>query len=192
MSGGTGSVDERSDSLGTRRPRRYARSKFVRATECRRASCSGNPRSALRISSPDGLLPRFELDPLDAVLDIASAETTAKYAGYLRRQESEIERARKDERKRIPANFPSRRVPVCRARLFIGSSRSNPTRWGMRSGSRCDGRSGCGARRVRESSVGRAFVTSLEFRDRLARRTRRAKAPITLSMLEPWKRTSGC
>jgi 16S rRNA (guanine527-N7)-methyltransferase len=28
-------------------------------------------------------------------------------------------------------------------------------------------------------------VTSLEFRDRLARRTRRAKAPITLAMLEP-------
>jgi 16S rRNA (guanine527-N7)-methyltransferase len=28
-------------------------------------------------------------------------------------------------------------------------------------------------------------VTSLEFRDRLARRTRRAKAPVTLSMLDP-------
>ena len=28
-------------------------------------------------------------------------------------------------------------------------------------------------------------MTSLEFRDRLARRTRRAKAPITLAMLEP-------
>jgi 16S rRNA (guanine527-N7)-methyltransferase len=32
---------------------------------------------------------------------------------------------------------------------------------------------------------GRATVTSLEFRDRLARRTRRAKAHLTLSMLEP-------
>ena len=28
-------------------------------------------------------------------------------------------------------------------------------------------------------------MTSLEFRDRLARRTRRAKAPISLAMLEP-------
>jgi len=28
-------------------------------------------------------------------------------------------------------------------------------------------------------------VTTLEFRERLARRTRRAKAPITLAMLEP-------
>ncbi len=51
-------------------------------------------------------LPLFEADPIDATLDIASAETTVKYAGYLRRQESEIERARKDERRRIPSDFP--------------------------------------------------------------------------------------
>ena len=44
-------------------------------------------------------------------MDIASAETTVKYAGYLRRQESEIERSRKDERRRIPADFPFDRVP---------------------------------------------------------------------------------
>jgi tRNA uridine 5-carboxymethylaminomethyl modification enzyme len=38
-------------------------------------------------------------------------ETTVKYAGYLRRQESEIERARRDERRRIPQNFPFDCVP---------------------------------------------------------------------------------
>src|SRR5207253_5624291 len=58
-----------------------------------------------------GRLPDFELDPATAPVDIASIETTIKYAGYLRRQESEIERARKDERRRIPANFPFDRVP---------------------------------------------------------------------------------
>ena len=46
-----------------------------------------------------------------ATFDIASAETTVKYAGYLRRQESEIERSRKDERRRIPPDFPFDRVP---------------------------------------------------------------------------------
>jgi tRNA uridine 5-carboxymethylaminomethyl modification enzyme len=56
-------------------------------------------------------LPLFESDRLDAPIDIASAETTVKYAGYLRRQESEIERARKDERRRIPCDFPFDRVP---------------------------------------------------------------------------------
>jgi tRNA uridine 5-carboxymethylaminomethyl modification enzyme len=59
----------------------------------------------------DGRLPRFDSDPFDATLDIASAETTMKYVGYLRRQESEIERGRKDERRRIPADFPFDRVP---------------------------------------------------------------------------------
>src|SRR5207247_2569943 len=45
---------------------------------------------------------QVDLDVDDRFLDIdvASVETTIKYAGYLRRQEAEIERARKDERRR--------------------------------------------------------------------------------------------
>jgi tRNA uridine 5-carboxymethylaminomethyl modification enzyme len=58
-----------------------------------------------------GALPRFEHNPAGASFDIASVETTVKYAGYLRRQQSEIERARKDERRRIPSDFPFERVP---------------------------------------------------------------------------------
>ena len=58
-----------------------------------------------------GLLPEFGLGPSSAPVDIASIETAIKYAGYLRRQESEIERARKDERRRIPEGFPFERVP---------------------------------------------------------------------------------
>jgi tRNA uridine 5-carboxymethylaminomethyl modification enzyme len=56
-------------------------------------------------------LPRFELAAADAAVDLASAETAVKYAGYLRRQESEIARGRKDERRRIPRDFPFDRVP---------------------------------------------------------------------------------
>jgi tRNA uridine 5-carboxymethylaminomethyl modification enzyme len=52
-----------------------------------------------------------EVDPARAAVDIASLETTVKYAGYLRRQESEIQRAAKDERRRIPPEFPFGRVP---------------------------------------------------------------------------------
>src|ERR1051325_10462138 len=44
-------------------------------------------------------------------IDLASVETTIKYEGYLRRQEAEIERARKNERRRIPAEFPFDQVP---------------------------------------------------------------------------------
>jgi tRNA uridine 5-carboxymethylaminomethyl modification enzyme len=56
-------------------------------------------------------LPEFDVDAASAAVDIASIETTIKYAGYLRRQESEIERAKKDERRRIPANFAFAGVP---------------------------------------------------------------------------------
>jgi tRNA uridine 5-carboxymethylaminomethyl modification enzyme len=58
-----------------------------------------------------GRLPGFELEPLDAPFDLASAETAVKYSGYLRRQESEIARARHDERRGIPHDFPFDRVP---------------------------------------------------------------------------------
>jgi tRNA uridine 5-carboxymethylaminomethyl modification enzyme len=59
----------------------------------------------------EGRLPRFEMDASDASVDIASAETAVKYVGYLRRQESEIERARRDERRRIPRDFCFEHVP---------------------------------------------------------------------------------
>jgi tRNA uridine 5-carboxymethylaminomethyl modification enzyme len=56
-------------------------------------------------------LPRFEMDVSNACIDIASAETALKYVGYLRRQEIEIERARRDDRRRIPRDFPFEQVP---------------------------------------------------------------------------------
>jgi tRNA uridine 5-carboxymethylaminomethyl modification enzyme len=59
----------------------------------------------------NGSLPAIAIEPASRLHDVASVETAIKYAGYLRRQESEIERARKDERRRIPADFPFHRVP---------------------------------------------------------------------------------
>jgi tRNA uridine 5-carboxymethylaminomethyl modification enzyme len=79
---------------------RIAASQLLRQPEVRLADLLAQER-----------LPLFESDPLDATLDIASAETTIKYAGYLRRQESEIERGRRDERCWIPRDFPFDRVP---------------------------------------------------------------------------------
>src|SRR5712691_9231642 len=56
-------------------------------------------------------VPAFELDPARPTVDIASAETAAKYVGYLRRQQNEIERSRRDDRRRIPPRFAFERVP---------------------------------------------------------------------------------
>jgi tRNA uridine 5-carboxymethylaminomethyl modification enzyme len=58
-----------------------------------------------------GVDPLVEIDPRNPAIDLASLETTIKYAGYLRRQDADIERARKDERRRIPRDFPFARVP---------------------------------------------------------------------------------
>jgi tRNA uridine 5-carboxymethylaminomethyl modification enzyme len=51
------------------------------------------------------------LDIDDAELDVASVETTVKYAGYLKQEAARADRARRDERRRIPSRFPYDRVP---------------------------------------------------------------------------------
>jgi tRNA uridine 5-carboxymethylaminomethyl modification enzyme len=74
-----------------------------------RALCQPEVRLADLIAA--GSVPGMALDEATAALDIASLETTVKYAGYLRRQEAEVARAKRDERRRIPADFAFERVP---------------------------------------------------------------------------------
>ena len=84
---------------------RVASGDRVRASQLLR-----QPEIRLEQLLADHLVP-LEVDAARAAVDLASVETTVKYAGYLRRQESEIERARRDERRRIPRDFPFDRVP---------------------------------------------------------------------------------
>jgi tRNA uridine 5-carboxymethylaminomethyl modification enzyme len=44
-------------------------------------------------------------------LDLASVETTVKYEGYLRQEAARAERMRREERRRIPDQFPFAKVP---------------------------------------------------------------------------------
>jgi tRNA uridine 5-carboxymethylaminomethyl modification enzyme len=83
-------------------------------------SSSGDRVAASRLlRQPESRLERMladrsvalDIDAASRSIDIASVETAVKYVGYLRRQESEIERARRDERRRIPRDFPFDRVP---------------------------------------------------------------------------------
>jgi tRNA uridine 5-carboxymethylaminomethyl modification enzyme len=53
----------------------------------------------------------LDISPAWRDLDLASVETTVKYAGYLRQEASRAERLRRDERKPIPQRFPFARVP---------------------------------------------------------------------------------
>jgi tRNA uridine 5-carboxymethylaminomethyl modification enzyme len=81
---------------------------------------SGDPVPACQfLRRPEVLLSQLlaeksvelELGKESSDIDIASVETTVKYAGYLRRQQAEIERAKKNERRRIPREFLFDRVP---------------------------------------------------------------------------------
>ena len=51
------------------------------------------------------------IDETSGELDVASLETTVKYAGYLKQEASRAERLRREGRRRIPMDFPFSRVP---------------------------------------------------------------------------------
>ena len=53
----------------------------------------------------------IETTPATESIDMATLETTVKYEGYLKRQQSEVERARRNERRRIPVDFRFDAVP---------------------------------------------------------------------------------
>jgi tRNA uridine 5-carboxymethylaminomethyl modification enzyme len=59
----------------------------------------------------DGRLPRFETEQGTAAVDVVSVETIVKYSGYIKRQENDIVRARREEGRRIPHKFPFHLVP---------------------------------------------------------------------------------
>lgn len=58
-----------------------------------------------------GLGVPIETDAQREATDLLTLETTVKFEGYLRRQQREVERARRDERRNIPSAFPFAAVP---------------------------------------------------------------------------------
>jgi len=95
------------------RNRKVLDSTFVRTTTGDRVVASRllrQPEIRLETLMTTGAV-RLETDPASGAVDIASLETEIKFAGYLRRQTSEIERAQREERRRIPVAFPYERVP---------------------------------------------------------------------------------
>ena len=81
----------------------------------------------------DGGAVALEVAEADASLDLTSVETTVKYAGYLRRQEAEIERARKTEHRRIPTDFAFDRVPGLSTEVVQRLSQIRPDTLGQAS-----------------------------------------------------------
>jgi tRNA uridine 5-carboxymethylaminomethyl modification enzyme len=53
----------------------------------------------------------LELDDESRELDLTSVETAVKYEGYLKQEAARVARASRQERRRIPEEFPFARVP---------------------------------------------------------------------------------
>ena len=110
--------DRRWELFVERRDRLNRNLRSLDATYVRTAEGNSVPASQL-LKRPDVRLEELlrsgraslEIDAERPATDIASAETTVKYTGYLKRQDAEIERAQRNERRRIPAGFPFERVP---------------------------------------------------------------------------------
>jgi tRNA uridine 5-carboxymethylaminomethyl modification enzyme len=111
--------DERWDRFCARKTRFEGNLRLLETTMVRSGSGDRVPASQL-LRQPevkladliaDHAVPGFASDAEASAHDLASVETAVKYAGYLKRQEAEIERSRKEERRRIPANFPFDCVP---------------------------------------------------------------------------------
>ena len=68
------------------------------------------PSVRLDALAADGLV-TLDVDTAAREIDLASVETAVKYDGYLKQEVARAERARRDERRAIPSDFPFARVP---------------------------------------------------------------------------------
>ena len=75
----------------------------------------------------------LETDSANTDLDLASVETTVKYAGYLRQAMAHAERSKKNERRRIPHEFPFARVPGLSTEAVVRLSEVRPETLGQAS-----------------------------------------------------------
>jgi tRNA uridine 5-carboxymethylaminomethyl modification enzyme len=109
--------DERWDRFA-RRQQRFTRN--VERLRQKPARSPGNGRAVADIlRQPDvrlaDLIERgdvaLDLGPDSRDLDVASVETAVKYEGYLKQETARIAKASRQERRRIPLEFPFARVP---------------------------------------------------------------------------------
>jgi tRNA uridine 5-carboxymethylaminomethyl modification enzyme len=73
----------------------------------------------------------LSIEPRDAEIDIASVETEFKYEGYLRRQFAAVERQRRQECRRIPADFMFHGIPGLSREMVERLSRIRPATLGQ-------------------------------------------------------------
>jgi tRNA uridine 5-carboxymethylaminomethyl modification enzyme len=102
-----------------RRRARYERNaRLLDETSVRSSSGQRMPASQL-LRQPDVKLAdlvatrdvEIDVDPESPDHDLSTLETTIKYRGYLEQEMSRVERAKRDDRRRISPQFPFQDVP---------------------------------------------------------------------------------
>jgi len=116
---GIGLVDDEQWDLFERRRARYERNTrvlqetYVLSASGQRVTASQllrQPQTRLDALVTDGKVV-LDVDSEYPEHDLATLETTTKYAGYLEQESSRADRARRDDRRRIAPQFPFDRVP---------------------------------------------------------------------------------
>ena len=121
-------------------------------------------------------------------LDIPSVETTLKYEGYLRRQESEVTKRSREENRPIPRAFPYSVVPGLSAEVVQRLSQMQPETLGQ--AMRCPGVTPA-AIAVLSTYVSRYVNRErVTFREKLARRAKKAGFPVRTDVIAGLRRIS--
>jgi tRNA uridine 5-carboxymethylaminomethyl modification enzyme len=110
--------DEQWDLFTQRRSRYERNTRLLEETSVRSSSGQRMPASQL-LRQPDVKLAdliatrgvEVDVDKESPDHDLATLETTIKYKGYLEQEMSRVERARRDDRRRISPQFPFHDVP---------------------------------------------------------------------------------
>jgi tRNA uridine 5-carboxymethylaminomethyl modification enzyme len=110
--------DERWERFEARH-HRYARNTATLHSSYVRTRSGDRVTAAQLLKQPDVRLKSLvdsgqiamETDDSTSELDLASVETAVKYEGYLRQAHAHAERSKKNERRRIPDDFPFSKIP---------------------------------------------------------------------------------
>ena len=128
--------DERWEAFSRRRSR-YARTLSMLQGLAVRDSSGASISAAQWLKQPANRLTtlletgHFALEPPISRLDVASAETTLKYEGYVKRQEAEVSKRSREESCRIPRQFEYRSVPGLSAEVVQRLTQVQPETMGQ-------------------------------------------------------------
>jgi tRNA uridine 5-carboxymethylaminomethyl modification enzyme len=136
-----GLIDEERWERFEARRARFNRNATALETTFVRTSSGDRVRATQLLKQPEIRISTFlesgsvslDLDSASPELDLASLETSVKYEGYLRQAMAQAERAKKNERRRIPSTFPFARVPGLSAEAIHRLSQVRPETLGQAS-----------------------------------------------------------